>query len=135
MDTYTADAVSMLCYLVDALPPAADAVYTDAELGNCRIEAPSTAVAEVLYAVARDREVRGVRLTGTPAETSDVLLSSGAVSLAPIDAAALEEYADVAETFSIHDGMIVASHRARGTDAIITSDGAIREFGLETVWG
>jgi hypothetical protein len=37
--------------------------------------------------------------------------------------------------FSVHDGLIVASHRARETGAIITTDGIIRDAGFETVRG
>jgi hypothetical protein len=45
------------------------------------------------------------------------------------------EYAQVGDEFSVHDGLVVASHRAQETDAILTTDGAIREAGYEAVWG
>ena len=60
MGRYTADAVSLLVYLVDALPKRVDQVFAEAEAGETVIEAPSTAVAEVLYAVSRDKDVRGL---------------------------------------------------------------------------
>jgi hypothetical protein len=132
--TYTADAVALLMYLVDSLPPRADRIFAEAEAGETLIRAPSTALAEVLYAVSRDKDVRGVVLTGTPEETRQALVGEGPVSLAPIDDAELVEYAKVVDEFSVHDGMIVASYRARETDAVITSDKEIRGSEIETVW-
>jgi hypothetical protein len=134
MATYTADAVSLLAYLVDALPGQADQVFAEAEAGETVIQAPSTALAEVLYSVSRDKDVRGVTLTGSPEDARQALIGNGPVSLASVDEAELGEYAQVVDEFSIHDGLIVASHRAEGTDAIITTDGVITEAGYETVW-
>ncbi|WP_237561243.1 hypothetical protein [Halococcus sediminicola] len=55
MSTYTADAVSLLVYLVDALPGKADQIFAEAEAAKTVIQAPSTALAEVLYSVSRDK--------------------------------------------------------------------------------
>lgn len=134
MATYTADAVSLLVYLVDALPRAADQAFAEAEAGETVIQVPSTALAEVLYSVSRDKDVRGVSLTGTPEDARQALVGNGPVSVAPIDDAELVEYAQPVDEFSIHDGLIVASHRAQNTDAILTTDGAVRDAGYETVW-
>ncbi|MFA1612278.1 hypothetical protein [Halobellus rubicundus] len=134
MATYTADAVALLAYLVDALPPEADRVFTEAEAGETVIQAPSTALGEVLYSVSRDKDVRGVTLTGTPEDARQALVGSGPISVAPVGDAELVEYAGVVDRFSIHDGLIVASHRARDTDAIITTNSAIAEVDYETVW-
>lgn len=134
MTEYTADAVSLLAYLVDALPRTADRIFAEAEAGETAVQAPSTAIAEVLYAVSRDKDVRGVTLTGTPDEARQALLDNGPVMLASIEDAELTEYALVIDELSIHDALIVASHRTRETDAIITSDGVIADAGYETVW-
>ncbi|PSP38583.1 hypothetical protein BRC71_05360 [Halobacteriales archaeon QH_7_65_31] len=134
MATYTADAVSLLVYLVDALPRAADRKFAEAEAGEAVIQAPSMALAELLYSVSRDKDVRGVTLTGTPEDARRALVENGPVSVAPVDDAELVEYAQVVDRFSIHDGLIVASHRARSTDAVLTSDGAIGDAGYETIW-
>jgi hypothetical protein len=134
MAAYTADAVSLLCYLVDALPQRADQVFAEAEAGELVMEAPSTALAEVLYSVSRDKEVRGITLTGSPEDAREALVGSGPVSVAPVDDPELVEYAAVVDEFSIHDGLIVASHRARDTDAIITTDGAINDAEYSTLW-
>jgi len=134
MATYTADAVSLLAYLVDALPREADQAFAKAEAGETVIEAPSTALAEVLYSVSRDKDVRGVTLSGTPEEARQALVGNGPVSVAPVDEPELVEYAQLVDEFSIHDGLIVASHRAQDTNAILTTDGAICDAGYETVW-
>lgn len=134
MKTYTTDAVALLVYLVDALPQEADRVFAEAEAGEVILQAPSTALAEVLYAVSRDKDVRGVTLTGTPEDARHALIGNGPVSIAPIDDSALVEYTQVVEAFSIHDGMVVASHRAQETEAIITTDGVISDAGYATIW-
>lgn len=135
MATYTTDAVSLLVYLVDALPREADRVFAEAEAGETVLQAPSTALAEVLYAVSRDKDVRGVTLKGTPEGTRQALVGNGPVSVAPIDEAALVEYAQLVDEFSIHDGLIVASHRTQDTNAIITTDSVISDAGYQTIWG
>jgi hypothetical protein len=134
MTTYTADAVSLLVYLVDALPREADQTFAEAEAGETVIQAPSTALAEVLYSVSRDKDVRGVTLTGTPEDARQALVGNGPVSVAPVDDAEMVEYAQLVDEFSIHDGLIVASHRVQETDAILTTDGTIHDAGYDTVW-
>lgn len=133
MATYTADAVSLLVYLVDALPERADRLFAEAEAGQTLVQAPSTAVAEVLYSVSRDKDVRGVALSGRPEEARQALVGNGPVTVAPVDDE-LREFATVVDEFSIHDGMVVASHRSNGTDAIITTDTVIRDSECPTVW-
>lgn len=134
MTTYTADAVSLLVYLVDALPREADQTFAEAEAGETVIQAPSTALAEVLYSVSRDKDVRGVTLTGTPEDARQALVGNGPVSVAPVDDAEMVEYAQLVDEFSIHDGLIVASHRVQETDAILTTDRTIHDAGYDTVW-
>jgi len=131
---YTADAVSLLTYLVDALPPAADRLFAEAEAGEALLQAPSTALSEVLYAVSRDKDVRGVTLSGSPETARRGLVDNGPVAVAPVGEPELSEYAELAVDFSIHDGLIVASHRAEDTEAIVTSAGVIRDAGYEIVW-
>ena len=64
MPMYTADAVSLLVYLIDALPDAADQVFADAEAGTTDIQAPGTALAETLYSVSRDKDGGGSPSSG-----------------------------------------------------------------------
>ncbi|MFW5934460.1 MAG: hypothetical protein ACOCQL_01270 [Halolamina sp.] len=72
-------------------------------------------------------------LTGAPEDARQALVGNGPVSLAPVDDSELVEYAQLVDEFSVHDGLIVASHRAQDTDAILTTDGVIRDAGYETV--
>lgn len=134
MDTYTADAVSLLVYLVDGLPRGADRVFAAAEAGEAVIQAPSTALAETLYAVSRGKNVRGVTLTATPEEARRALVEEGPVTVASIGSAELAEYGRLVDDFSIHDGLVVASHLAQNTTAILTSDGVITDTDYPVVW-
>jgi predicted nucleic acid-binding protein len=131
---YTADAVALLVYLVDALPERADQLFAEAEAGETVIEAPSTALAEVLYSVSRDKDVRGVTLSATPEKARQALVSNGPVSVAETGDEEVAEYAQVVYEFSIHDGLVVASHRVSGTEAVITTDGVLDEAGVDTIW-
>jgi predicted nucleic acid-binding protein len=130
---YTADAVALLAYLVDALPRRADRVFAEAEAGETVVQTPATAVAETLYSVSRDKDVRGITLQGTPEQARQALLDTGPVTVSASDDE-LVEFTAVVDKFSIHDAIVVASHRTAETDGIVTSDGVISEAGYETVW-
>lgn len=134
MESYTADAVALLAYLVDALPREADRVFSAAEAGEAVVLTPGTALAEALYAVSRDKDVRGVVLTGTPEKARQALVANGPVSVSAIGEEELVAFAEVVEEFSLHDALVVASHQVDGTEAVITSDGVIAEAGCETIW-
>lgn len=134
MATYTADAVALLAYLVDALPQEADRVFAEAEAGEAVVQAPATALAETLYSVSRDKDVRGIALSGTPEVARSGLVDTGPVTLQPAAEAELAEFARVVPEFSIHDAMVVASHRAADTEAIVTTDGTIADAGYQTCW-
>lgn len=43
-------------------------------------------------------------------------------------------FLDDVDSLTLHDAMIVASHHTQDTDAVITSDGAISESDVPTVW-
>jgi predicted nucleic acid-binding protein len=132
--TYTADAVALLVYLVDALPQEADRVFAEAEAGETVIQTPPTALAEVLFSVSRDKEVRGIELSGTPEDARQALVGAGPVAVASDGDETMTEFAHVVDEFSIHDGLIVASHLAHDTTAVITADNAIRNSNIETRW-
>lgn len=134
MAAYTADAVALLTYLVDALPEQADQVFAEAEAGETVVQAPSTALAEVLYSVSQDKDVRGVTLTGTPEDARQALVDVGPITIAPVGETELVEYTSVVDEFTIHDALIVASHRANDTDAIVTTDGVLADAEVATIW-
>ena len=134
MVRYTADAVALLVYLVDALPRRADQLFAEAEAGETVLETPSTALAEALYSVSRDTDVRGVTLSVSPEDARQALVSNGPIAIADMGDEEIAEYTQVVNEFSIHDGLVVASHRVAGTEAVITTDDVIDEGGVETVW-
>ena len=134
MVRYTADAVALLVYLVDALPRRADQLFAEAEAGETVLEAPSTALAEALYSVSRDTDVRGVTLSVSPEDARQALVSNGPIAVADMGDEEIAEYTQVVKEFSIHDGLVVARHRVGGTEAVITTDGVIDSAGVDTVW-
>lgn len=134
MPTYTADAVALLAYLVDRLPGRADEVFADAEAGRSVVQAPAVATAEALYAVSQDKTVRGVDLAGSPVAVRSRLLTDGPVSTVPAGDADLAAFAELVHEYSIHDALLLASHRVRGTDAIITSDERLVASEHPTIW-
>lgn len=115
-------------------PPEADRVFAEAEAGETAIQTPSTALAEVLFSVSRDERVPGVELSGSSEHARRALVETGPVSVARDGDEVMVEYAAIVDEFSIHDDLIVASHHAHGTEAVITADGVVRDAAVPTVW-
>jgi|AntDeeMetagen192_2_1112575.scaffolds.fasta_scaffold05256_4 hypothetical protein len=131
---YTADAVALYHYLTDTLPDATDEVLAEAEAGVSIIEVPATTLAEVLYGVARTEEVKGIQLSVSPLDAQRGLLDEGPFELVETSADELAVFGSLADHLSLHDALVVASHRQRGTDAILTNDPEIAGVGEPTVW-
>lgn len=135
MNRYTADTNALLAYLVDVLPESADEVFARAERGTAVVEAPEVVFGEVFYRLRRGTDVSGVDLDLTPAEGWRSLHVDGPATVASGDAASTAELVDCVGTESLHDAMVVASHRARGTDAIVTRDPDLGDRrDVTTVW-
>lgn len=132
MASYTADAVGLLRYLVNALPLRADEAFTRAEAGVDVIRAPDVQLAEVLYQVTRGGVVAGVELRASPNEALRRLVVDGPVDVAVIDEQVLAVYGSIADQYSMHDGLLVANHRVIGADAVISKDEGLT--GVETIW-
>lgn len=132
MTRYTVDGVAMVRYLVDCLPAAADEIFERAEHGVDVIEAPTVAVSEAIWTVVRKGKIAGVEVDTTPNAVLHGLVNDGPVQIAPTDEQDLAVYGSLIDHHTRHDALIVANHRVRGTDAIVTSD---EEFAAEnTVW-
>ena len=127
-----AEARGML--ISEETPERANELFARAEAGETVIHAPSTAVAETLYAVSRDMDVRGTRFTVGPDEVYRALFTNGPLSLVAPDEDELAALSTVVDAFSIYDAIVVASHRARETDAIVTNDAVIGETDFPTIW-
>lgn len=132
MAAYMVDAVAMLRYLVDELPAGADEVFVRAERGIDVALAPDVQLAEVLYQVSSGGVVAGVELRGSPNETLRQLVTNGPVEIAPIGEHELAVFGSEIGHYSMHDGLLVATHRVRGTEALVTNDEALAAE--ETIW-
>jgi predicted nucleic acid-binding protein len=129
---YTVDGVAMARYLVDQLPPAADEVFERAEQGADVIEAPTVAVSEAIWTAVNKGKIAGVEVGTTPNAVLRGLVNDGPVQVAPTDEQDLAVYGSLIDHHSLHDALLIANHRVRGTEAIVTND---EEFASEnTVW-
>ncbi|MFB6129122.1 MAG: hypothetical protein ABEJ47_05090 [Halorhabdus sp.] len=132
MTRYTVDGVAMARYLVDRLPPAADDVFRRSEDGIDVIEAPTVAVSEAIWTAVNKGEIAGVEVDTTPNAVLRGLVNDGPVQIAPADEQDLAVYGSLIGHHTLHDALVIANHRVRGTQAIVTDDDA---FAAEdTVW-
>ena len=134
MDRYTTDAVGFLPYLVDDLGSAANACYRRAERNDRVIELPAIAAIETLYRVERGHDLRGKAPTGTSEQVIEGLEAFLPVTVVETGFEEIRLIPDLVADLSIHDAMIVASHRTRGTEGVITTDTEIDDLGVSVIW-
>jgi len=129
---YTVDGVAMARYLVDGLPPAADDVFERAERGVDIVEAPTVAVSEAIWTAVNRGSIAGIEVDTTPNAVLRGLVTDGPVRIAPSDDHDLAVYGSLIDQYTLHDALLIANHRVRGTEAIVTND---EKFVTEpTVW-
>jgi len=76
--------------------------------------------------------VAGVDVETTPNAVLRGLVNDGPVRVAPTDEQDLAVFGSFIEHFTLHDALLVANHRVRGTEAMVTNDS---EFSTEsTIW-
>lgn len=132
MTRYTADGVAMARYLVDRLPPAADHVFERTEQGIDVIEAPTVAIGEAIWTAVNKGEIAGTEVDTTPNAVLRGLVYDGPVQVAPSDEQDLAVFGSLIDHHTLHDALLIANHRVRGTEAILSRDD---EFTTErTVW-
>lgn len=137
IETYTADANSLLFFIADVLPPAADEVYTAALAGEATIQVPPIAAAETAYVLDRRDEINGVPLRADSEDFVRALDDFLPVTVSKADMADIRKMLHWTDTFpkQIHDALVLANHEARGTIAVITSDRKMRgSEDVVTVW-
>jgi len=78
--------------------------------------------------------VKGIQLSVSPLDAQRGLLDEGPFELVETSADELAVFGSLADHLSLHDALVVASHRQRGTDAILTNDPEIAGVGEPTVW-
>jgi len=132
MTRYTVDGVAMARYLIDRLPPAADEIFARAEQGVDVLEAPTVAVGEALWTAVNKGEIADVTVDTTATEVLRGLVTDGPVQIAPTDEQDLAVSGSLVDHHTLHDALLVANHRVRDTEAIVTNDGAFAAE--ETVW-
>jgi predicted nucleic acid-binding protein len=133
-DAYTTDAVGMLRYLVDELGDEADDVFQRAEQNECVIEIPSIAAAEVLYRIEDGGTVKGHELTASAKEVAEGYATFLPVTVVGTDTEQLAEMVGLSDALTLHDAMVVANHRIRETEAVVTTDTEMDEAGVDVVW-
>ncbi|MDR5655870.1 hypothetical protein RH831_01560 [Halodesulfurarchaeum sp. HSR-GB] len=132
MTRYTVDGVAMARYLVDRLPAAADEVFERAEEGIDVLEAPTVAVSEAIWAASKKGKIAGIEVDVSANEVLGGLVNDGPVQVAPSDEQDLAVFASLVTHHTLHDALLIANHRVRDTEAIVTADG---EFASETtIW-
>jgi len=129
---YTADGVAMARYIVDRLPSAADELFQRAEQGIDVIEAPTVTVSEAIWTAVNKDEIAGVTVDTTPNAVLRGLVNDGPVQIASADEQDLAVAGSLIDHYTLHDALLIANHRVRGTEAIITKDEAFA--GESTVW-
>ena len=122
----------MARYLVDQLPPAADEVFERAERGIDVIEAPTVTVSEAIWTAVNKNTIAGITVETTPNAVLRGLVNDGPVRIAPTDDQDLAVYGSLIDHHTLHDALLIANHRVRGTEAIITNDENVT--GEDTVW-
>ena len=133
MTRYTVDGVAMARYLVDRLPAEADEVFERAENGIDVLEAPTVAVSEAIWTVVNKGSIAGVEVDTTPNAVLRGMVNDGPVRIAASDEQDLAVFGSLVDHHTLHDALLIANHRVRGTEAIVTNDEA---FGSEsTIWG
>jgi predicted nucleic acid-binding protein len=122
MTIYTVDGVAMARYLVDRLPRGADDVFTRAERGVDVLEAPTVAISEAILTAVNKGEVGGVEIDTTPNAVLRGIVTDGPVRVSPAEAQDLAVFASLIGHLTLHDALLIANHRVRGTAAIVTND-------------
>lgn len=122
----------MARYLVDRLPASADDVFARAEQGIDVLEAPAVTVSEAIWAAVNKGDIAGVEVETTPNAVLRGLVHEGPVQVSPADGQDLAVFGSLVDHHTLHDALLIANHRVRGTEAIVTKDG--RFSGEQTVW-
>jgi predicted nucleic acid-binding protein len=133
MERYTLDAVGLLRYAVGRLPEAVVELFKRAGAGDCVIEIPAIAVVEAIYKFDKRDSVAGVELTRPATDVPDLVAHEMPVTVVEHGIEDIRVLAGIIDEYTIHDAMIVASHRVGETEAIITTDENISHR-VPTVW-
>lgn len=130
---YTVDAVAILRATVDMQPPAVEKVIRRTERGIDSVEAPAVTAMEVMNAAEASEKAAGEMIEASPDRMIREWFVNGPVDVVPQTVRDVEIYNSLFELYTMHDAMLVASHRERDTEAILTNDEQIESYD-ETIW-
>lgn len=122
----------MARYLVDRLPPRADEIFERAEDGVDVLEAPTVTVSEAIWTAVNKGKIAGDEVDTTPNAVLRGIVRDGPVRISATDAQGLAAFGSLVDHHTLHDALLVANHRVRGTEAIVTNDEELA--GESTVW-
>ena len=89
-------------------------------------------MSEAVSTAVNKETIAGVEVDTTPNAVLRGLVNDGPIRVAPADEHDLAAYGSLVGHHTLHDALLIANHRVRGTEAIITND---EEFASdETVW-
>jgi|GEM_PF-1698282 len=129
---YTVDAVAMNRRLVGREPERVREIFDRAAAGLDRVETTPTQIGEVAATFAGDGEIAGVELQLSPREAVRQLLD-GPVTVPRLGRGVLVRLGRLLELYSLHDAILVATHRSRGTDGVVTNDAEVETFDTDEV--
>ncbi len=119
-------------YLVDDLPPGANAAFAEAEREEARILLPDIALGEFLYLALRGR-IRGENPEAVIKETLFLLQASKNLQVASLRMEEWELFLTISVA-ELHARMIAAVGLGRGAP-VLTDDPEIQRVpGLRTIW-
>ena len=135
MRLFTADAVAVLSYLADKLPPKSNEIFKQAENELVRIQVPEIAVGEVIYTILKGKEVFGVSVPLKKISVLlDVLEASKNMFIVNLSINGWRKVIEI-DLPDLHDRMIVATHLTTDSQALLTDDDKIGELkGVEVIW-
>ena len=134
MRLFTADAVAVLSYLADKLPPKSNEIFKQAENELVRIQVPEIAVGEVIYTILKGKEVFGVSVPLKKISVLlDVLEASKNMFIVNLSINGWRKVIEI-DLPDLHR-MIVATHLTTDSQALLTDDDEIGELkGVEVIW-
>ncbi|MFB6177816.1 MAG: hypothetical protein ABEI99_11865, partial [Halobaculum sp.] len=109
----------MTRYLVDRLPAGAEDVFERGERGVATLEAPAVTVGETLWTAVNKERVAREPVDATPEGVLDGLIRSGPVRMVHQELEDIVLSGDLIQQHSLHDALLIGSHRARNTEAVV----------------
>ena len=108
-------------------------MFKRAGAGDCVIEIPAIAVVEAIYKFDKRDSVAGVEVTRPATDVPDLVAHEMPATVVEHGIEDIRVLAGIIDEYTIHDAMIVASHRVGETEAIISTDENISHR-VPTVW-